>query len=161
MGFNVVEKKEAAKLRVASENCKKITTFFQLQSKEQRPPKKDSHHASDWEMEDLDPNSALEMLWDDTPALTCKQVELLNIKRDRAMRIRMARRKTCEALEQYKRKWELMWYIFIYYLVLHHSFYQEALAKHVCSWFHPFHNTSIKMRAKKQNCGISQIFNTF
>ena len=58
-------------------------------------------------MEDLDPNSALEMLWDDTPALTCKQVELLNNKRDRAMRIRLARRKTCEALEKYKRKGEL------------------------------------------------------
>ena len=99
------ETAKAAKLRVASENCKKITTFFQLQSKEQRPPKKDSHHASDWEMEDLDPNSALEMLWDDTPALTCKQVELLNNKRDRAMRIRLARRKKCEAVDKYKRKW--------------------------------------------------------
>ena len=34
-------------------------------------------------------------------------MELLNIKRDRAMRIRMVRRKKCEALEQYKRKYEL------------------------------------------------------
>ena len=75
--------------------------------KEQRPLIKDSHHASDWEMEDLDPNSALEMLWDDTPALTYKQVELLNNKRDRAMRLRLARRKKYEAVEKYKRKWEL------------------------------------------------------
>ena len=34
-------------------------------------------------------------------------MELLNIKRDRAKRIRMARGKKCEALEQYKRKYEL------------------------------------------------------
>ena len=58
-------------------------------------------------MEDLDPNSALEMLWDDTPALTLKQVELLNNNRDRAMRLRLARRKKCEAVEKHRRKWEL------------------------------------------------------
>ena len=80
---------------------------FKIKSKEQRPLIKDSHHASDWEMEDLDPNSALEMLWDDTPALTYKQVELLNNKRDRAMRLRLARRKKYEAVEKYQRKWEL------------------------------------------------------
>ena len=58
-------------------------------------------------MEDLDPSSALEMLWDDTPALTSAQVELLNNKRDRAMRLRLAKRKKAEAVEKHRRKQEL------------------------------------------------------
>ena len=100
------ESGRAAKVRVASETSRKITSFFK-KSKERRPPTRDSHHVSDWEMEDLDPSSALEMLWDDTPALTSAQVELLNSKRDRAMRLRLAKRKKAEAVEKHRRKQEL------------------------------------------------------
>ena len=100
------ESVRATKARIASETSRKITSFFK-KSKERQPPTRDSHHVSDWEMEDLDPSSALEMLWDDTPALTSAQVELLNNKRDRAMRLRLAKRKKAEAVEKHRRKQEL------------------------------------------------------
>ena len=55
----------------------------------------------------MDRNSVLEMIWEDTPALTSKQLELLNYNRDRAIRLRLARRKKSEAIERHNRMLEL------------------------------------------------------
>ena len=84
-----------------------ITSFFKAKSKDKQPLTIESHHVTDWEMEDMDPNSVLEMIWENTPALTSKQLELLNHNRDRAVRLRLAKSKKSEAMERHTRRLEL------------------------------------------------------
>ena len=48
----------------------------------------------------MDPDSIQEMVFESAPSLTPKQLEMLNNKRDRAMRLRLAKRKKNEVLEK-------------------------------------------------------------
>ena len=51
------ETEKAAKARTSSKNTRSITSFFKAKSKEKQPLTIESHHVTDWEMEDVDPNS--------------------------------------------------------------------------------------------------------
>ena len=104
---NMDRKAEQKAAKKASEEKKKKQAAETAKAKDKQPLTIESHHVTDWEMEDMDPNSVLEMIWENTPALTSKQLELLNHNRDRAVRLRLAKSKKSEAMERHTKRLEL------------------------------------------------------